>query len=74
MKIDVLYVLALSHSWYGDYTNDVLLSTTLGVSQENIEEHRALVAAVANTFTPQQTGRTFNSTTLQVLLCKLIIY
>lgn len=53
---------------------DVLLFTTLGVSQDNIGEHGALVTAVANTFSAQQTGGTFNNIILRVLFCELIVH
>ena len=53
---------------------DVLLSTTLGVSQDSIGDHGTLIAAVANTFSAQKTGGTFNNITLRVLFCELIVY
>jgi len=53
---------------------DVLLSTVLGVSQDSIGEHGALVAAVANAFAAQQTGATYNNLILRVLFCEFILY
>ncbi|XP_065909836.1 cytochrome P450 3A24-like isoform X2 [Dysidea avara] len=54
-------------SWYGNYTMDVLLSTSLGASSEDMGEHGALVAAVANAMAAQQTGSALNALTTRVL-------
>ena len=65
--------LSHTHSWYGDYTMDVLLSSTLGASQDSIGEHGALIAAVGNALTAQQQGRILNHMTMRVVLCKFSI-
>ena len=50
---------------------DVLLSTSLGASSEDMGEHGALVAAVANAMAAQQTGSALNALTTRVLFCEL---
>lgn len=66
----VLFLNDSSHSWYGDYVMNVLLSTTLGASQDSVGEHGSLLVAVGNALTAQQTGKMFHATTLRVLLCE----
>ena len=52
---------------------NVLLSTSLGASQDSIGEHGALIAAVDNSLVAQQAGRALNHLTVRVLLCKLTV-
>jgi len=60
-----------SYSWYGDYTMDVLLSTSLGASSEDMGEHGNLVNATSNCMIAQQTGSALNALTTRVLFCEL---
>ena len=66
-------VCCLPHSWYGEYTMDVLFSTSLGAPRDSIGEHGKLIAAVDNSLVAQQPGRALNHLTVRVFLCKFVI-
>ena len=64
----------MTYSWYGDYILNVLLSATLGASQDGIGEHGALIVAVGNALTGQQAEKECNVMTLHVMLCEFTTY
>jgi len=74
--LSVIYMntwpVCFSHSWYGDYTMEVLLSASMGASSEDMGEHGALVTAVANAFVGKQTGNALNSMAIRILHCKSV--
>jgi len=50
---------------------DVLLSTSMGASSEDMGEHGELIAAVANAFAGQETGSALNALYVRMLFCEL---
>jgi len=49
---------------------EVLLAASMGASSEDMGEHGALVAAVANALAGHQTGSPLNAMAIRVLYCK----
>ena len=52
---------------------NVLLSATLGASQDSIGEHEELITVVSDVFTSQQHSKALNPLIIIVLLSKFII-
>ena len=51
---------------------NVLLSATLGASQDRIGEHEELITAVSDVFISQQHSKALNPLVVEVLLSKFI--